>query len=89
MPYSELFWVNFLEVFPKALGGALGVLPAILGFWGGLILLIHVLNRWEEARRARREAEYGLGSRVTALEGRLLRFDDARRPRGESGGRDA
>jgi hypothetical protein len=83
MPYSALFWVNFLEVFPKALGGGLGVLPAILGFWGGLIaficVLFRLLGRWEDRRRdadARRA-------------GRLLPFDESRRARGDAGGRDA
>jgi hypothetical protein len=78
MPCWDLFWINFMETFPKALGGALGVLPAVLGFWGGLILLL----RWQDRRdEARREAAGGLYPRVAALEGRLLRFDEVQRQR--------
>jgi hypothetical protein len=41
MPCSELFWLNFLEVFPRVLGFALGILPALLAV-GGLIGGIHL-----------------------------------------------
>jgi hypothetical protein len=68
-------------VFPKALGGALGVLPAILGLWGGFLAFMHDLDRRGDVERARYEAQHGLGSRVTALEGRLLDFEEARRQR--------
>jgi hypothetical protein len=89
MPCWDLFWLNFLEVFPKALGGSLGVLPAVLGFWGGLIAVLRRQDRLDEARR---ESAYGLNAtarddasrlrtRVAYLEGRLLPFDEARRQR--------
>jgi len=50
---------------------------------------MHPLDRRGDLERARHGAPDALGSRVAALEGRLLRFDESRRPRGESGGRDA
>jgi hypothetical protein len=78
MPCSELFWLNFLEVFPKALGAGLGVLPAILGFWGGLVGLLSWLDRRDAARR---DTTSRLGPRMAYLEGRLLPFDEARRQR--------
>lgn len=71
MPCSELFWANFLEVFPKTLGVALGALPAILGFWGGMAALFHLQGRREDAR-------YGLGSRVSELERRVISFESHR-----------
>jgi hypothetical protein len=52
MPCSDLFWMHFLDVFPKALGGALGILPAVLGFWGGLLTISRVLDARREAARA-------------------------------------
>jgi hypothetical protein len=79
MPCSELFWLNFLEVFPKALGASLGVLPALLGFWGGLIAIRCWRDRRDEAQRA---TDARLGPRVAYLEGRLLPFEEARRQRG-------
>jgi hypothetical protein len=78
MPCSELFWLNFLETFPKALGVGLGALPALLGFWGGLIALLRWQDRHDAAQRA---ADTRLGPRVAYLEGRLLPFDEARRQR--------
>jgi hypothetical protein len=78
VPCSELFWLNFLEVFPKALGAGLGVLPAILGFWGGLVGLLSWLDRRDAARR---DTTSRLGPRMAYLEGRLLPFDEARRQR--------
>lgn len=41
MPCSELFWLNFLEVFPRVLGFALGILPVLMAI-GALIGGIHV-----------------------------------------------
>jgi hypothetical protein len=79
MPCSELFWLHFMEVFPKVLGAGLGLLPALLGFWGGLIALFYWLDRRDEA--ARQDAAR-LGPRVAYLEGRLLPFEEARRQRG-------
>jgi hypothetical protein len=78
MPCSDLFWMHFLDVFPKALGGALGILPAVLGFWGGLLTISRVLDAREERQRERREAQYGLGSRVSELERRVISFESHR-----------
>jgi hypothetical protein len=75
MPCSAEFW----HVFSTTLGVVLALLPAIIVCWscfGGWQYLT------ERAERRAREAETSLARRVAALEGRLLPFDEARRPRG-------
>jgi hypothetical protein len=70
MPCSELFWANFMEVFPRALGVTLGILPAALAFWGGMYAIIRWQNRRDQAQS---ELRYGLGARVDRIEERLNR----------------
>jgi len=59
------------------IGAKLGALPPVMGFWGGMVALFHCQGRCDDAR-------CGLGSRVTALEGRLLRVETTRQ-RGGTG----
>jgi hypothetical protein len=68
MPCSEIFWLNFLDVFPKVLAVSLGILPAALAFWGGF----YTIMRWQDRRdQAQHELRYGLGARMDRLEQRV------------------
>jgi hypothetical protein len=69
MPCSDLFWLYFLEVFPRVFGFALGILPVLLtiaGIIGGIHLWVdrdnrrYLLRLREETRVRQEQAEADL-----------------------------
>jgi hypothetical protein len=76
MPCEELFWAKFMPMFGDALGLSLGIVPAILAFWGGMIAFMRYFDR--------REQGAGLWPRVAEVENRV-RAIEARRREGTHG----